>query len=130
MSKGNVVWRVHAYDERVEQWERRDFPSEPRAKAWAFTLPSCYSSVRVVAVAPSRARVEEHEFNDWDGCSEGCEGVGVFWVDRAPGWEVQRCDSCERFADDDEAAVYLVRAAERGELWAREQLRQLIEGGD
>lgn len=128
--RNDEVWRVHAWDERIDKWERKDFPSEGRARAWASTLPGCYSSVRVVAVGPSRARVDEREFNDWNGCSEDCVGLGVFGVDRVPFWEVQRCDACERFVDDDEAAVHLVRSLELGYGWAREMVLRLIPDDD
>lgn len=57
-----------------------------------------------------------------------CEGNGydVFSVDREPDTEIERCDACQRYANDDAAAVAFVRALEQGDPWALRCLRALV----
>lgn len=45
------------------------------------------------------------------GACEECLRFGwaVFHVDRAPGWEIQRCDNCKSVVDDDDAANHAAR---------------------
>ena len=42
----------------------------------------------------------------WYPCSPGCPGWGVF----NENGEIQRCDECNRFADDDEAIQHVITA--------------------
>jgi len=41
-------------------------------------------------------------------CSPGCPGWLVSGVDRDPGEEIEKCDECGRFTDDDEAVAHMV----------------------
>lgn len=41
----------------------------------------------------------------WPRCSPECEGWD--WFDTPFGREIERCDDCDRFADDDEALAYV-----------------------
>lgn len=44
----------------------------------------------------------------WEPCCDGCLGWGVFHSDTY-GHEIERCQDCDRFADDFEAAMYALR---------------------
>lgn len=63
----------------------------------------------------------------WERCCEECQGYGLFTVDRPPFLELQRCDSCDRFKDDDEAAVQFTRDLEAGEPWAQDYAHELLD---
>jgi len=39
-----------------------------------------------------------------------CPGWAVFTVDREPGAEIEKCDCCGRFNDDDEALEHVLRS--------------------
>lgn len=62
-----------------------------------------------------------------------CEGHGyaAFMCDAPhhPGAELQRCDSCGRFADDKAACFRFVMDLEKGSAYAQEHARFLIEHG-
>lgn len=64
---------------------------------------------------------------DWEPCSTGCQGYDVFTVDRDPGKELERCDDCARFVDDDAAAVQFVRDLEQGLPFAVKRARMLLD---
>lgn len=54
-------------------------------------------------------RKEGASATDEDRCSPRCPGWGVFFVEREPGFEIERCDECARFVDDDEAIDHVLR---------------------
>jgi hypothetical protein len=60
---------------------------------------------------------------------ENCHGRGydLFQVDRDPGQEIERCDSCGKLKDDDAAAVQFARDLERGDTHAKYIAATLIE---
>lgn len=64
---------------------------------------------------------------DWKPCSPGCQGYDAFVVDRDPGMELERCDDCARFVDDDTAAVQFVRDLEKGLPFAVKRARMLLD---
>lgn len=69
----------------------------------------------------------EHLLNDWTPCADGCQGYGPFTVDRPPFLELQRCDCCERFPDDDAAAAQFVRDLENGDAYALEIAQEFLD---
>lgn len=46
---------------------------------------------------------------DGTACCVDCPGWAIFDVNREPGREVERCDECDRFCDDDEATDHVLR---------------------
>lgn len=46
---------------------------------------------------------------DWTPCDPNCDGWAVFECDGSedPRTEIQRCDACDRFEDDDAAAAHV-----------------------
>ena len=64
----------------------------------------------------------------WERCDPECQGYGAFTVDRDPGDEIERCDECARFDDDDGARLQLVTDLEAGEPHAIAMVVQLLSG--
>ncbi len=68
----------------------------------------------------------------WERCDPACEGYFASHTDGAEGHadiEIQRCDECNRFVGDDDAAVQFVRDLENGGAtmaWAIQHLAEIL----
>ena len=65
----------------------------------------------------------------WEPCHEDCPSYGA-WYCEGEGHDVielQACDACERFDDDDDAAVHFVRQLQKGDPYAVQCARDMIE---